>query len=152
MPLLQMNSVLGSVGTDAALSCPPSFLSFHCSFRLSSHACLCKKPPVISVYSYSSECAQISFTNNFEAKVRPSCWSSSNGNLVVQYVLRNSSVLHADYMAKPAQPYLNEQGQHARCPTCARTSLFGTRSCQVMPKIPLRQRRWKVLNQRSWQE
>ena len=36
--------------------------------------------------------------------------------------------------------------------TCARTSLFGTRSCQVMPKFLLRQRRWKVLNPRSWQE
>ena len=114
LPLLQMNSVLGSVGTDAALSCPRSFLSSHCSFLLSSHACLCNKPPVVSVGSYSSECAQISFANNFEAKVRPSCWSSSNGKLAVQYVLRNSSVLHAVYMAKPAQPSLNEQGEHAR--------------------------------------
>ena len=30
-------------------------------------------------------------------------------------------------------------------PACATTSLFGTQSCQVMPKILLRQRRWKVL-------
>ena len=112
--LLQMNAVLRSVGTDAALSRPRSFLSSHCSFLLSSHTCLCSKPPVISVCSYSFECAQISFTNNFEAKVRPSCWSSSNGKLAVQYVLRNSSVLHAAYMAKPAQPSLNEQGEHAR--------------------------------------
>ena len=147
-----MNSVLGSVGTDTALSCPRSFLSSHCSFLLSSHACLSNKPPVVSVCSYSSECAQISFTNNFEAKVRPSCWSSSNGKLAVQYVLRNSSVLHAAYMAKPAQPSLMSKENMLGNPTCAGTCLFGTRSCQVMPKILLRQRRWKVLNPRSWQE
>ena len=37
-------------------------------------------------------------------------------------------------------------------PACARTSSFGIRSCQVMPKILLRQRRWKVLSLRSWRE
>ena len=46
----------GSVGTDAALNRPRSFLSSHCSFLLSSHACLCRKPAVISVCSYSSQC------------------------------------------------------------------------------------------------
>ena len=35
---------------------------------------------------------------------------------------------------------------------CARTFLSGTRSCQVMPRIPLRQRRWKALSLRSWQD
>ena len=39
----------GPVGTDAALNRPRSFL-------LSSHACLCSNPPVISVCSYSSQC------------------------------------------------------------------------------------------------
>ena len=45
----------GSVGTDAALNRPRSFLSSLCSFLLSSHACLSSKPPVISVCSYSSQ-------------------------------------------------------------------------------------------------
>ena len=32
----------------------------------------------------------------------------------------------------------------------ARTFLFGTRSCQVMPRIRPGQRRWKALSLRSW--
>lgn len=35
---------------------------------------------------------------------------------------------------------------------CARTFLSRTRSCQVMPRIPLRQRRWKALSLRSWRD
>ena len=34
----------------------------------------------------------------------------------------------------------------------ARTFLSGTRSCQVMPRISLRQRRWKALSLRSWRD
>ena len=59
-------------------------------------------------------CLHILFTNNFEAKARPSYRSSSSGKLAVQYVLRNLSVLHRVYMAKPALSSLTEQGEHAR--------------------------------------
>ena len=136
-------SMLGSVGTDAALSRLRSLLSSHCSSLLSPLAsvpALTESPrcprslqlPNLHGW-YCIACLQISFTNIFEAKITPSCQSSS---------------IHAAYMAKPAQPSLNEQGT----PACARTSLFGIWSCQVMPKILLRQGRWKVLSLRSWRK
>ena len=77
--------------------------------------------PVTSIYSQSFPtckvdiaCLQISFTNIFETKVRHSCWSGSRGKLAVEYVLRNSPVIHTADMAKPGKPSLTEQGKHAR--------------------------------------
>ena len=47
-------------------------------------------------------------------KGRASCSSSSSSKLAVEYVLKNSSVLHAAGMAKPPQPSLTEQGESTK--------------------------------------
>ena len=56
-------------------------------------------PPVTSIcshcfstYKVDTACLQISLTNIFETKGRPSCRSSSSWKLTVEYVLRNSPV------------------------------------------------------------
>ena len=104
LQLLQINSMYGSVGTDAAhsrLRLGPLLT------RLSTF--LDSKPPVPSVYSYSFPgcrvdipCFQISFTNFYETTSRPPCGYGSSG--IARRRVRD--------MAKPAQPSLNEQGEH----------------------------------------
>ena len=113
LQLLQMNSVYGSLGTDAA----QSRLRF-VSLLTHQSAFLESKPPVTSVYSYSFPscrvdiaCFQISFTNFYETTRRPPAGLVPVAQLAVEYVLRNPPVLHAADMAKPAQPSLNEQGE-----------------------------------------
>ena len=50
----------------------------------------------------------------------------------------------------PSWRFCDRMANTLRIPACSKTSLFGTWSCQEMPKIRLRQRRWKVLSLRSW--
>ena len=113
LQLLQMNSVLGSV--DALSSHPTAIFSspntpaFAASLQWFRFADIASQCVGLILPAFGSR-----LQNNFEAKARHSYRSSSSGKLDVQYVLMNSSVLHAAYMAKPAYSSLIEQGEHAR--------------------------------------
>ena len=113
LQLLQMNSVLGSV--DALSSHPTAIFSsphtpaFAASLQWFRFADIASQCVGLILPAFGSR-----LQNNFEAKARHSYRSSSSAKLAVQYVLMNSSVLHAAYMAKPAYSSLIEQGEHAR--------------------------------------
>ena len=100
-----------------------------------------------STYKVDTACLQISLTNIFETKGRPSCRSSSSWKLTVEYVLRNSPVPSRPV---PINTSLTNEVNIRGTPTWARSSLFVTRSCQLMLKILLRQCRWRALSLRSW--
>ena len=106
--------------------CPlPSVLSPHFPMILSLllthlNTCLDDWPPTVVVCSYSFPacwidvaCLQISFTDVFEVKNRPSSRPGASGKLTVQRVLGNLAILHAADMTKPAQVPLGKQGKHA---------------------------------------
>ena len=85
-------------------------------------------------------CLQIAFTNIFEAKVRPSCRSRSSGKLAIEYVLGNSSVVHAAYMASYSRLCKDilvwdmvllgdaQNPSEARCCVCALVGSRGSKS------------------------
>ena len=56
---------------------------------------------------------QISFTDVFEVKNRPSCRSGDSSKLTIQHVLGDLAILHAADMTKPVQAPLGKQGKHA---------------------------------------
>ena len=125
--LLQRSSVM----LPLAVTLSPLFTSLSAWFD--------SKPPVTSVCSYSFPicrvdiaCLQIWF------------------KFTVEYFLRILSMV----LTWPSQRsrLWPSNANILGTPACARKSLFRTRSCQVMPKILLRKRRWKVLSLRSWQE
>ena len=131
-PAVDVQSDSGSAGSVAAVTdeihawlcgnwhCPQTPALSPLSFPQTPECCN-SKPLVALVCSCNFPicrvdiaCLEILFTNIYEAKIRPSCRSSSSGKLAIEYVSRNSFVIHAAYMAKPAQPTLTEQGEHAR--------------------------------------
>ena len=59
-------------------------------------------------------CIQVSFTNVFVAKERPSCWSGACCELAKQHVLRDAIINHAPEVSEPAQASLSQQSEHAR--------------------------------------
>ena len=83
------------------------------------NACLDNWPPTAAVCSYSFPacwidvaCLQISFTDVFEVKNRPSCRSRASCKLSIQYVLGDSSILHVADVTKPVQVPLGKQSKH----------------------------------------
>ena len=128
--------------------CGCSVLPSHCSFLLSSHAYLFSKPPVISVCSYSFPIWEL-ILPAFRVRLQ-----TTTGLVPVVSLLYNGicpSFMPLTWPSQPSRLWLSKANVLGN-PACATTSLFGTQSCQVMPKILLRQRRWKVLSLRSWQE
>ena len=132
--------------------CALSFLPTHrwlpSPLLTSLTVCLDSKPPVTSICSYcfptckvDIACLQISLTNIFETKGSPFCRSSSSSMLTVEYALRNSPVPSHLVPSRPVpiKPSLTNEVNILGTPTCARSSLFVTRSCQLMLKILLRQ-------------
>ena len=115
-----MNSVRVSVGTDAALSRLRSLIPMLLSPLLKRLSALTEGlqwrvcSDSFPTCRVDISCFKISFPNIFEMKGRASCSSNSSGKLAVEYVLKNSSVLHAAGMAKPPQPSLTEQGERTR--------------------------------------
>ena len=84
------------------------------------NTCLDDWPPTAVGCSYSFQawwidvaCLQISFTDVFEAENRLSCRSGASGELTIQHVLGDSSILHAADVTKPAQAPLGKQSKHA---------------------------------------
>ena len=106
--------------------CPlPSVLSLHFPLILSLllthlNTCLDDWPPAAVVCSYSFSacwidvaCIQISFTDVFDVKNRPSCRSWASGKLTIQHVLWDLSILHVADVTMPAQAPLGKQSKHA---------------------------------------
>ena len=102
--------------------CGCSVLPSHCSFLLSSHACLFSKPPVISVCSYSFPIWELVLPA-FRVRLQ-----TTTGLVPVVSLLYNGicpSFMPLTWPSQPSRLWLSKANTLGN-PVCATTSLFGT--------------------------
>ncbi len=161
LQLLQVKPVTASVGTDSALCRLRCLFSSHWSFLF----------PSLSFTLVLTASRQLTWSAVAASKSAGFRLPAFRSRL--QTSLYRSAGLPVGLVPEASSPYMMSLGIQPSCirqtwPSqrrrlCERsvcilnvfawssTSVFGTRSCQVMPRILLRQRKWKELSLRSCQ-
>ena len=146
LQLLQMKSMLGSEGTDAALRRLRSLLSpfltllsaVTASLQWLWSAAATSQSAGLILPAFRS-CLQTSLKRRLG---RPAGLVPVASSLFSMSLGIPSSSMRLTWPSQRSQLWLSKANTQGTS-DCARTSLFGTRSCQVMPKMLLRQHTWR---------